>query len=220
MKNEQVKLIVESILNETILDDWYFYALIFSVSLVGAVFGSFIKSFGAEKGKYKAIESSLDVIIDQVSRTTETTEEIKNDFELNYWKKKERATLKREKLEEYYLLVLVSQESIHCEVLNTFHGEANDYDQLAYDKADMLQALYLPELETEHRYYKRAMHEYKKWFAGAMNSRVERIRNGENTKSPTQEYIDKYADARRGFNPALLAIKEKARRLATELNTQ
>lgn len=118
MKDDQIKQIVEAILSQTTVDDWYFYFLIFSVILIGAYLGAFIRSFGNEKGKYKAIESSLDIIKKQVSATTETAEKIKNGIELNVWREKDREMLKRQKLEEYLFLILNSTDIYHSMMEN------------------------------------------------------------------------------------------------------
>jgi hypothetical protein len=219
MKDEQIKTIVESILNETILDDWYFYLLLFGVSLLGTVFGSFIKSFGAEKGKYKAIESSLDTIKKQVSETTKTTEKIKKDIELNVWREKNREMLKREKLEEYFSFVLISKDNFHAEMENKLFNQENDYDKQAFNKADMLQALYLPELSVEHNNYRKAVVVYRDWLVAGMMDMQERTKNGEKNVTPSSECMAKYSEVVRGFSPSLLAISDKAKEVAMHINT-
>ncbi|CED59947.1 DNA methyltransferase [Moritella viscosa] len=219
MKDEQIKIIVESILNETILDDWYFYLLLFLVSLLGAVFGSFIKSFGAEKGKYKAIESSLDIIKKQVSETTKTTEKIKKDIELNVWREKDREMLKREKLEEYFSFVVISQEAFHAEMENKLFKQENNYNNQAYNKAEMLQALYLPELADEHNEYRKAVVLYRDWLTAGMMDMQERIKNGEQNVIPSSEHMAKYSKIIQGFNPSLIAISDKAKEVAMQINT-
>ncbi|UCM44572.1 hypothetical protein [Aeromonas dhakensis] len=219
MKDEQIKTIVKSILNETILDDWYFYLLFFLVSLLGAVFGSFIKSFGAERGKYKAIESSLDTIKQQVSVTTKITEQIKKDIELNVWREKDREMLKREKLEEYFSFVLISKEAFHAEMENKLFKQENNYDEQAYNKADMLQALYLPELAAEHNEYRKAVVIYRNWLADGMMDMQERIKSGEKNVTPSPEHMAKYREIVQGFNPSLIAISDKAKEVAIQINT-
>jgi len=219
MKDEQIKTIVESILNETILDDWYFYLLLFLVSLLGAVFGGFIKSFGAEKGKYKAIESSLDIIKKQVSETTKTTEKIKKDIELNVWREKDREMLKREKLEEYFSYVLISKEAFHAEMENKLFKQENDFDEQAYNKADILQALYLPELAAEHNNYRKAVVVYRNWLVAGMLDMQERIKNGEKNVTPSSECMEKYGEIVQGFNPSLIDISDKAKEVTMGINT-
>lgn len=219
MKDEQIKIIVESILNETILDNWNFYMLFFLVSLLGTVVGSFIKSFGAEKGKYEAIKSSLDTIKQQVSETTKVTEGIKKDIELNAWREKDREILKREKLEQYFSFVLISRDALHAEMENKLFKKENDYDKQAYNKADMLQALYLPELAAEHNDYRKAVIVYRNWLAAVMMDMQERIKNGEQNVYPSPEHMAKYSEIVQGFSPCLIAISDKAKQVATQINT-
>ncbi|MUH96461.1 hypothetical protein GNP63_07850 [Aliivibrio fischeri] len=218
MKDEQIKTIVEAILNETILDDWYFYLLLFLVSLLGALFGSFVKSFGAEKGKYIAIESSLDTIKQQVSTTTKVTEQIKKDIELNVWREKDREMLKREKLEQYFSFILISKEAFHAEMENKLLKQENDYDEQAYNKADMLQALYLPELSSEHNEYRKAVIVYRDWLAVGMMEMQGRLQNGEKNVTPSPEHMAKYSEIVQGFNPSLIAISDKAKQVAIQIN--
>ena len=59
-----------------------------------------------EKAKYTAIEESLDIIKKQVKATTETSEKIKTALNHDNWRKKELEMLKRQKLEDYYFLIL------------------------------------------------------------------------------------------------------------------
>jgi len=219
MKDEQIKNIVEAIINESILNDWYFYLLLFLVSLLGAWFGGFIKGFGSEKGKYKAIETSLDTIKKQVSETTKTAEKIKKDIELNVWREKDREMLKREKLEEYFSFILISRDAFHSEMENRLFKQKNLFDEQAYNKADLLQTLYLPELADAHNQYRKAVVEYRKWLASGLIDIQERMSLGEINVTPKSEHMDEYGAILSSFNPAIVAITAQAKNLANNINT-
>jgi len=219
MKDEQIKQIVDAILSQTMIDDWYFYFLIFSVSLVGTYFGALLRSFGKEKGKYKAIESSLDAIKKQVSETTKTAEKIKQDIELNVWREKDREMLKREKLEEYFSLILISRDAFHSEMENKLLKQNNEFDKQAYNKADLIQALYLPELSEAHNQYRLATVEYQNWLTSGMTEIQSQMKEGVSFATVSPEHMNSYGEIMLKFNPAMHAIKEKAKEVANEINT-
>ena len=219
MKEEYINKIVQALLNETILDEWYFYLLLFAVSLLGASFGSFIKSFWSEKAKYSAIESSLDTIKKQVSETTKTTEKIKQDIELNIWRKKDREMLKREKVEEYFSLILLSTETFHAEMENRLFNKDNKYDKQVYNKADLIQALYLPELAGVHNEFRKVFVEFRYWLSSCMEDIYERRKLGEVNITAKPELLDQYGEVIRKFNPVIIDITEKAKEVANQINT-
>jgi len=219
MNRSEIESLVDSIMSQTILDDWYFYLLLFFVSLLGAMFGSFIKGFSLEKGKYQAIESSLSTIKKQISETTKVTEEIKNDIELSVWKKKDREMLKRAKLEEYILLILVCKDALHDEMENKLFRRQNKYDDQAFNKADIIQALYLPEISEEHNYFRIAVVNFRDWMTDGMSELLEKRINGDTELSISKEHMEKYGAIMRGFNQPLTEVVNKARELAKQINT-
>jgi len=219
MKDDQIKQIVEAILSQTIVDDWYFYFLIFSVSLIGAYLGALIRSFGKEKGKYKAIESSLNVIKKQVAATTETAEKIKHDIELNVWREKDREMLKREKLEEYLFIILNSTDTYHTMMENKLLNQSNEFDHQAFNKADMIQSLYLPELAEVHNQYRIAVVEFRNWLLSGMIEVQKKMKSGGTFVTPGKEYMDSYGEVIQKFNPSIIAITEKAKEVANQINT-
>lgn len=116
MNNSCISKTVSAILEKNIVDEWYLYFIFLLVAFVGSFLGSLVKGFGREKAKFLAIESSLNIITNQVEATTSVAEEIKNDLELQNWRKKERETLKREKLEEYILCLYIAKAAFHSEM--------------------------------------------------------------------------------------------------------
>ena len=71
----------------------YVVALIFSV--IGTGFGAFTTSYLDEKGRFLAIETSLDTILKEVKATTEVSEGIRFKLDHDNWRSKELELLKR-----------------------------------------------------------------------------------------------------------------------------
>ena len=69
MTDEQILKIIDALLNATFLDNWYFYLILFSVSLLGGLAGAYIKSYGSVIAKYTAIEKGINAIRLQAETT-------------------------------------------------------------------------------------------------------------------------------------------------------
>lgn len=163
MTQTQVQKIISALQNESLLDNWQAYGIIFAVSLIGAWLGAFIKSYSSEKGKYSAIEDSLETIQKQIKVTTETSEKIKTALDHDNWRKKELETLKRNKIEEYYSHILHLHDSLQDKMESIFFNKENEQDPMIFDKASLIQALYLPELESEHNKLSLIVSEFNIW---------------------------------------------------------
>jgi len=219
MNATDVENIAQLILDQTIVDDWYFYAILLGVSILGAFFGSFIRGYGNEKAKYSAIESSLETIKKQVSETTKVSEEIKKDIELQIWKAKEKQSLKREKLEEYVTTIYLVRDNNHLKMENKIFNSNNAFDDHTWNKANMLQKLYFPELLVEHNEFRKAQVSFDKWLTDGMQIKVSQMKAGNTPQIPDKDHMELYSEIQNNFNPALMAIDEKAEKIASELIT-
>jgi hypothetical protein len=185
MTDAQIKLIIDSILNGAIIYNWKLYLVIFLVSLVSAAITALVKGYfyerakfkaindslstveshvlTQEKAKYQAIEDSLETIQKQIKVTTETSEKIKTALDHDNWRKKELETLKRNKIEEYYSHILHLHGSLQDKMESIFFNKENEQDPMIFDKASLIQALYLPELESEHNKLSLIVSEFNIW---------------------------------------------------------
>lgn len=219
MGSLNVEDLAQSILDKTFIDDWYFYLILFCLSLLGAFFGAFLRGYGKEKAKYSAIESSLETIRKQVSETTKVSEEIKRDIELQVWRAKERQALRREKLEAYITTIYLVRDNNHLKMQNSLLKGNRSFDEAAWNKANMLQKLYFPELSTEHNQFRKAQVAFEQWLAEAMKANLSQMEQGNAFPMPDEEHMRLYSEIQQNFNPALLAIDEKAEKIASELIT-
>jgi len=219
MNSTDIKKLAEMILDQTFIDDWYFYLIFFSVAILGSFLGAYIRGYGSERAKYSAIESSLSTIEKKVTLTTEISEKIRSDIELQAWKAKEKQAITREKLEDYMTTIYLVKDNTHLEMENKLFDAENSLDQHAWNKSNMLQKLYLPELREVHNEFRIAYVAYREWLLEGMRNKQVELKKGNGIALPNKEHMDSYTDILETFNPALLAIDAKAEELADSLNT-
>lgn len=217
--SSMTKELALEILNETIIHNWYFYLLIFLLSALGAYIASLFKGAGNEKGKYLAIESSLKTIEKQVAITTETSESIKTAIEHDTWRKKELELIKRQKLEEYFLHISALNNSLNNEMLEKLFGAKVDYDSQCFDKANMIQSLYLPELLVEHHELSEVVEDFTRWVSDGLFLIAEQSSNGVENPQPTREFMTKQSELLSALAKPISKTLLKAREIAQELNT-
>lgn len=217
MTDEQIQKIIDALLNATFLDDWYFYVILFSVSLLGGLVGAYLKSYGAEKAKYTAIESSLETIEKQIKLTTKTSETIKTTLDHENWRKKELEVLKRQKIEEYFSLVLIIHESLQDEMMHIYYKNEPKFDHQTYNKATVIQALHLPEIEKEHLGLAQAVIDFQTWvFTGR------KIANNQKKiglpQTPTKGHMKEQSPLIRKVGDERIKVLNKIRDIAQQLN--
>ncbi|MBL4799090.1 MAG: hypothetical protein JKY50_21295 [Oleispira sp.] len=217
MTDAQVQQVIDALLNATFLDDWYLYAIMFSVSLLGAWLGAYLKSYSSEKAKYAAIESSLDTIKKKVEATTKASENIKIAMDHDNWRKKELEMLKRQKLEDYYILILSISECLNNERDSVFFGNDDAFDQNTFFQAELIQSLYLPEILEEHNSLFLAIHKFKEWiYVGAEIRAVNNQMGGPD--SPSESHMNMFKGMMDSLNQPRIDILVKLKQVAAELN--
>jgi hypothetical protein len=210
---------VLEIINESIYQNWYFYLMFLLISIIGSYFASLLKGSGQEKGKYLAIESSLKAIEKQVAITTKTSESIKTTIEHDSWRKKELEVIKREKLESYFLYMSELSNSLNNEMLEKLFGSEVEYDAQCFYKANMLQALYLPELLQEHHEVFKAVQEFTNWVADGLFLIAEQSSKGIQNSKPTKEFMEKHPVLLKALTKPISNALLKTREIAGTINT-
>lgn len=218
MTDAQVKQVIDALLNSTFLDDWYLYLILFLVSLLGGFAGSFIRSYGSEKSKYAAIETSLNTIKKQVKITTETSEGIKHALEIDNWRKKEIEKNKRKKLEEYYSLICLIEENQHTEMTNHYFEKTSPYDSQVLNKATLIQSLYFPEIKGTHLDLIAAVGNYRHWMNRGLFLMAEAINKGQLHQSPSTEHMELRPPLEHAMVTCVQASLDCAREVAKDLN--
>ena len=204
----------------SIVHNWYFYLLFFLVSVAGAYIASLIKGFSNERGKYLAIESSLKTIAREVEITTKTSEFVKTRIEHDFWRKREQESIKREKLEGYYLCISSLSKSLNLEIMKKLLGADVEYDERCFEKASMIQALYLPELLQEHRDLIRIVLEYSKFISDGLFDMAGQGKDGVVKARPLEEYMKGQRILNEGLVKPISAALEKSRLVAHSAGAQ
>lgn len=112
-----------------------------------------------EKVKIDVISEQLDKVVRQQEKLTEATKQIESNIEHQVWKKQELQQLKRQALEEYYECIdrlpyyLIKQYSYIA-------GQVEEEPRDLYNRACLLQNLYLPELYEQHVRLLEPMYQY------------------------------------------------------------
>jgi len=207
------------ILNETIIYNWDFYLIVLLISIVSSYIVSLLKGSGKEKGKYLAIESSLKTIEKQVALTTKTSESIKTTIEHDSWRKKELEVLKREKLEEYFLHISSLNNALNSEMIDKLFGSKTDYDPHCFDKANMIQSLYLPELLVEHHEVSKAVQNFTSWVADGLFLIAEQSSKGVQNPKPTREFMQKQPALLKALIEPISNALQKSKKVAQAINT-
>jgi hypothetical protein len=100
------KLLYENVIENQ--NDLYYLIIIVLVVLFVTIISSsiigYIKGKQSEKGKIRARQDSLESILEEQKNITKTVENIKNDIEKGIWLKKEKNSIKRQKLDEMLIL--------------------------------------------------------------------------------------------------------------------
>lgn len=168
MPESEIMTIASAVARQSFLMDWHFYVVIFCFSLVGGFLGAYVRGYASEKARLTAIDSSLQSIKRNVAETTRAAEEIKKDIEDESWRRKDREALKREKLEAYIIAISEAKAAVYDQTKASLFDADHAYDAHAWNRADMLQALYLPELAVEHNEFRQVLSVFGFWLAEGM----------------------------------------------------
>lgn len=135
---------------------------------------SYSKSYGAEVGKIDANTLKLDEIQSQLAQSVEISESIKRDIEHGAWRERELELLKREKLEQYLINYYEAIENLTRKMKENFFYDETPYDKTCEAKLSMLQKLYLPELDEEHRAYLVVSAKFGEWIVAGLKEQQEK----------------------------------------------
>lgn len=160
MNSEFLQDFTKDILEGTVQDNLAFYLITIAVAIVVTYIIASVKATAKEKAKtseiqnqedakFKAIDANLEVIKAQVSTSVSVSESIKSKINYEDWLQKDLITLKREKIEAYYLSVNKVVDLVDKSASRLIEIEVNTGALCvdAFSECEMLQALYFPELE-------------------------------------------------------------------------
>ncbi|MYM66779.1 hypothetical protein GTP45_08055 [Pseudoduganella sp. FT55W] len=141
---ELARLIVQ----KELFGNVWFYITLIALAGVGAMFSSFIRSYGGEQGKFKAIQENFDEVKHQLAQTTFTAKTVEMALAHSDWSVREYKTLRREKLEEVMLTLYATRSWLARQMTAPHETVSFEPADSPIDKLDMLVTLYFPELQT------------------------------------------------------------------------
>jgi hypothetical protein len=219
MDRELLKEISKAVLNEALLRNWVFYALLLFFAILSAWFSNFIGAYSRKRGEDLATKADLEGIKKQLASTTEVTERIRKEIEHETWRKQQQESVRRSKLEDYLCYVYVAQENLSTEMFNKyFYENIAIGDTYAINKANMLKMLYFPELEPEHEQLCAQWAAFKNWVSQGMKEQLEKRRAGDQKPVVSEEHLSKYSERLAAVNDAVTAVEHKAAVIAQKLN--
>jgi len=219
MKEESVNKMAATLLSQPSWSDIEYYVVVILLVLILGSTLAFFKTLYSEKAKFVAMKSSLDAIREQTELTANVTEKIRDDIEYKSWNKKEMLQLRRVKLEEYFLLISALNNALNNEMLNSLFDADFAYDPQCYDKANMIQALYLPELAQEHNEVSKAVRNFTSWVAEGLFIKADLASQGVHNPKPTKEFMQKQPELLSELVQPISDVLLKSRELAQQLNT-
>jgi len=179
---------------------------------------SYSKGYGAEAGKIDANTQKLDKILVQLAQSVEISESIKRDIEHGAWRDRELELLKREKLEQYLLNYYEAIENLTSKMRGSLFYDETPYDKSCDAKLSMLQKLYLPELDEEHRAYLIVSADFGNWIAAGLKELLAKRRAGNTMPVISSEHMDKYPELLSKANDATFLVEAKAKEIGRSIN--
>lgn len=219
MNEDSVNTMAKTLLNQPTLSDIEYYAVVILLVLILGSLIAFFKTLYSEKAKFSAMKASLDAIREQTELTASVSETIKNDLEYQSWDRKEKLQIRRVKLEEYFLLVGALNNNLNNEMLVKLFDHQVTYDPQCYDRANMIQSLYFPELDEVHKELTNAVLNYQEWVSDGLFQKAKLASQGVDTPMPTKEFMAKQPELLAELvNPTQKTLS-KVKSLAAKLNT-
>lgn len=95
-----IKEIALQVVQQGLLSNWLFYAVLFALSLVSGAIGAYLSKYFGKRGETAATKADFDEITRQLKETTKISEEVRSSVSHKDWVAREWKTTRRIKLEE------------------------------------------------------------------------------------------------------------------------
>src|SRR6266568_1404061 len=141
--------LVLQIVQQGLIENWRFYAILLSLLFLSTAAGVFLVKYLGKRAEVYATRSDLHEVLRQLKATTELTEQVKVAVSHADWLAREWKAIRRSKLEELVeSAISLTQWLDHQRSVSFFQVEQKNPAPPA-DRVDMLTSLYFPELEVE-----------------------------------------------------------------------
>jgi len=189
------------------------YPWLVLLTLVAAGAGAFFGEYFKTRGKNLATKADFESLQGQLRATTQTVETIKSEVAQKDWARREWANLRRIKLEA--LLEKVHECGVHLSRLYdpAYEGKPATPEPDCISEADVLAALYFPELKSEADRFTLSCRE-QRVLIGKLSSDVFDSRDDLGARQAVyQNFLSRWQGQYQEFLAAQDALMEAARRL-------
>jgi hypothetical protein len=217
LDKELIREIATQITQEQIILNWKFYLLIVSLSFLAFAAFSFLKSYFEKRGETFARKSDLDILLEELKKTTETTESIKIELEKDTWIVKEFNILRRQKLEELLILLYEYKQNIHLKIDEQFLGGEKVKDSNTFDRATAIYKLYFKELDEEMSTLFSAHVKMLDWFVEGLDQKSDKLSSGNGPPFMTKELRVKYGELMKDITFAIMHVENKSKSIMDSL---
>ncbi|APR05841.1 hypothetical protein [Thauera chlorobenzoica] len=149
MSDALIREIAEKIIQEQLLQNWHFYALLLGLLLINSAAAGWVGSYFRKRGETYATKADMDAILDQIHATTEVAEQVKTAIAHSDWTTREWKTLRRVKLEELMEAVYATREWLSKELNSRLFGQTQSSGASPVWKVQLVSRLYFPEMARE-----------------------------------------------------------------------
>lgn len=224
MEKDLIKQIASQIVNEQILLNWKFYITMAAIYFLVYCLVSFVKPYLGKRGEALAKKSDLDVLLNELKKSTELTENIKSKIDTEAWIAKEFNILRRQKLEELLILLYDYKEHISSELYSKFFGKEETNKRNPSDQATAIHKLYFPELDEPMKEFYRACAKWGEWMSEGLTQVQTKMSNGQSITSngktictPESQHIDKYSQILNEIYFSIKGVEDKAKLVMEDL---
>jgi hypothetical protein len=163
MSEALLKEIALQVVQQGLLSNWLFYAVLLGLNLVGGAITACVSSYLRERGKVYATKADFDEILRQLAKTTEVAEQVRSAVSHADWVAREWKTIRRIKLEELVdsaisvktwsnNLLSVYDDIIHENRLSDERKNENRrirFSSYPAEKTSTISVLYFPYIQTQ-----------------------------------------------------------------------
>jgi hypothetical protein len=214
-----VAAIAKQIVDNELLLNWKFYLALLAVTFLASGVSSFVFCYFKARGQNLATKADFEELLNQLRRTTEAAESIKQSLSHQDWVIREFKTLRRTKLEELLNAVFEAHHWLDQRRDEALFSGTAVTNADPFNRVQVIGGLYFPELSQELSELKMAYLQYEHWLLDSQGKvSPAKIMNDANA------YGAALKDAKEGFKnihePLLkrtAALEDKAKGLMGEI---
>ena len=145
--------LARELVKEQVHQNLWFYVLWLALILLAAFFGSWVRGYATDAGKFAVIERNFEVVLEQLRKSTSATTQVQLALNHQDWSAREFKTVRREKLEVLLTSLLEVREWTYKMLFEKVEGNLAIEDS-PINKFLAIGGLYFTELdEAIHRVY-------------------------------------------------------------------